>query len=206
MHKLNILIYGPESFLSSLIELKEYFKFSINSKEKNLIDKYLSNYDGFICHEQNLNQVEKTIYSIKCFKVLATREAKNNIQYFDHILKLPTSVKEINDLIESSAVKKKFNLNSSIKIKSYSLNKNEKKLSKDDDYITLTEKEVQLLDLIMTNKKALSKNYILSSVWGYASDADTHTVETHIYRLRKKIKEKFSDDKFIFNTKYGYCL
>ena len=192
--------------MSSLIELKEYFKFSINSKEKNLIDKYLSNYDGFICHEQNLNQVEKTIYSIKCFKVLATREAKNNIQYFDHILKLPTSVKEINDLIERSAVKKKFNLNSSIKIKSYSLNKNEKKLSKDDDYITLTEKEVQLLDLIMTNKKALSKNYILSSVWGYASDADTHTVETHIYRLRKKIKEKFSDDKFIFNTKDGYCL
>ena len=58
----------------------------------------------------------------------------------------------------------------------------------------------------MTNKKALSKNFILSSVWGYASDADTHTVETHIYRLRKKISEKFSDDKFIFNTKDGYCL
>ena len=84
------------------------------------------------------------------------------------------------------------------------LNKNEKKLSKLDQSIILTEKEIQLLELFLNNKKPISKDNILSSVWNYSSDADTHTVETHIYRLRKKITDKFMDDKFILNNKEGY--
>ena len=86
------------------------------------------------------------------------------------------------------------------------LDKNERKLFKDDTYIILTEKEVQLLDLFLNKSKPISKDEILSSVWNYSSDADTHTVETHIYRLRKKINEKFSDDNFILNNKKGYSL
>ncbi len=86
------------------------------------------------------------------------------------------------------------------------LNKNERKLFKGDVHIILTEKEVQLLDLFLNRNKPLSKVDILSSVWNYSSDADTHTVETHIYRLRKKINEKFSDDNFILNKKEGYTL
>ena len=103
-------------------------------------------------------------------------------------------------------LKKKFNKNSSIAIKNYLLNKNEKKLSKLGEFIVLTEKEVQLLELFLSNKKPMSKNDILSSVWNYSSDADTHTVETHIYRLRKKISNKFMDEKFILNNKDGYYL
>ena len=86
------------------------------------------------------------------------------------------------------------------------LNKNEKKLSKQNNFIVLTEKEVQLLELFLEKKKAISKDNILSTVWNYSSDADTHTVETHIYRLRKKINDKFVDDKFILNDKDGYFL
>ena len=86
------------------------------------------------------------------------------------------------------------------------LNKNEKKLSKSNNFILLTEKEVQLLELFLKNKKPISKDSILSSVWNYSSDADTHTVETHIYRLRKKIIEKFMDERFILNNKDGYYL
>ena len=94
-----------------------------------------------------------------------------------------------------------------IKIKSsYFLNKNEKKLSKSDNFILLTEKEVQLLELFLNTKKPISKENILSSVWNYSADADTHTVETHIYRLRKKIADKFMDVKFILNNKDGYYL
>ena len=81
-----------------------------------------------------------------------------------------------------------------------------KKLSKSSNFIILTEKEVQLLELFLNSKKPLSKDVILSSVWNYSSDADTHTVETHIYRLRKKINEKFMDQKFILNNKSGYYL
>lgn len=131
---------------------------------------------------------------------------KDLTQSFDGILELPTSLKEINSIIENTVAKKKFNINSSIEIKNYFLNKNEKKLFKLDDFIILTEKEIQLLELFLDKKKPISKDNILSSVWNYSSDADTHTVETHIYRLRKKINEKFMDENFILNNKDGYYL
>ena len=132
---------------------------------------------------------------------------KNDLKdNFNAYLELPTTLKEINAIIENTVAKKKFNKNSSIVIKDYMLNKNEKKLSKSSNFIILTEKEVQLLELFLNSKKPLSKDVILSSVWNYSSDADTHTVETHIYRLRKKINEKFMDQKFILNNKSGYYL
>ena len=88
----------------------------------------------------------------------------------------------------------------------YKLSKRFNSLSNNENEIILTEKEIQLLELFLNNKKPISKNKILSSVWNYSSDADTHTVETHIYRLRKKINDKFSDENFIINTKDGYSL
>ena len=132
---------------------------------------------------------------------------KNDLKdNFNAYLELPTTLKEINAIIENTVAKKKFNKNSSIVIKDYMLNKNEKKLSKSSNFIILTEKEVQLLELFLNSNKPLSKDVILSSVWNYSSEADTHTVETHIYRLRKKITEKFMDEKFILNNKDGYFL
>ena len=131
---------------------------------------------------------------------------KDVLNTYDAFLELPSSIKEINAAVENIAAKKKFNINSSIKVKDYLLNKNEKKLSNFDDFIILTEKEVQLIELFLDKKKPISKDDILSSVWNYASDADTHTVETHIYRLRKKILDKFRDEKFILNNKGGYYL
>ena len=125
---------------------------------------------------------------------------------FDENLELPATIKEINAIVENTSAKKKFSKNSSIKIKSYLLNKNEKKLSKSNDFIILTEKEVHLLELFLKNKNPMSKDKILSLVWNYSSDADTHTVETHIYRLRKKITTKFKDENFIINNKDGYSL
>ena len=86
------------------------------------------------------------------------------------------------------------------------LNKNEKKLLRFNKFISLTEKEIQLLELLLTNKKSFHKDEILKKVWKYVKDVDTHTVETHIYRLRKKIKDKFFDEKFICNDKDGYFL
>ena len=125
---------------------------------------------------------------------------------FDTFLILPTSVDEINKIVENEIAKKKFNRNSSINVKSYTLDKNEKKLFKENMFVVLTEKEIQLIELFLYSKKPISKDKILSSVWNYSSDADTHTVETHIYRLRKKINEKFLDSKFILNDKEGYYL
>ena len=199
MHKLNVQILGPASFVSTLNELKNFLKF--NPK----IDSLNNNANIILFHVDVLmdEKQKEYIYSSGSIKICVGKK-KEFIDNCDASLELPTTLKEINAIVENTVAKKKFNKNSSIEIKSYLLNKNEKKLSKLDDYIVLTEKEVQLIELFLYNKKPISKVKILSSVWNYSSDADTHTVETHIYRLRKKISDKFMDEKFILNNKDGY--
>ncbi len=203
MHKLNVLIYGSENFKSTIIEIKSYLKFNLLFSQKKLSDIDPKDFDGLISNEYNIKDIPN---DLNVFKILATNENKNKKDTFDYTLNLPISVKEINNVIESVAAKKKFSKNSSIQIKSYFLDKNEKKLSKDNKSITLTEKEIQLLELFLNKNEPISKNNVLSLVWHYSSDADTHTVETHIYRLRKKIKQKFNDENFILNNKNGYYL
>ncbi len=172
-----------------------------------LSDEVNDNYNVILFHIDVLQDKKQKdyIYNNSSIKIcLGNRRDLN--QNFDAFLELPAGLKEINAIVEDTVVKKKFNKNSSIEIKSYLLDKNEKKLSKSDNFVILTEKEIQLLDLFLNNNKPISKDKILSSVWNYSSDADTHTVETHIYRLRKKICDTFMDDKFIINNKDGYCL
>lgn len=201
MHSLNVLILGPASFTATLNELNNFLKFNP------LIINKDQNYDIILFHENTLDDdVKKNfIRNSSSIKICAS-ENRETLVPCDAILELPTSVKELNFLIENILAKKKFTKNSSIKIKDYLLNKNEKKLLKSDEFIILTEKEIQLLELLLNNNDPISKDKILSAVWNYAAEADTHTVETHIYRLRRKISEKFLDDKFIFNSKDGYYL
>ena len=102
--------------------------------------------------------------------------------------------------------KSDFNINSSIKIKNYLLDKNTKKLKYNDLFIILTEKEIHILEILLKRNEPISKNSLLELVWNYSKNTDTHTVETHIYRLRKKVKDKFDDDNLILNTKTGYSF
>jgi len=178
-----------------------FLKFNCLSKDLNNNPSIiLFHIDALLDKEQkNFIQDQKSIK-------ICVGKKKDLITNYDACLELPASIDEFNIIVETTAAKKEFNSNSSLEIKSYILNKNEKKLYKSNDFIILTEKEVQLLELFSTNKKPISKDNILSLVWNYASDADTHTVETHIYRLRKKITEKFLDEKFILNNKDGYYL
>ena len=206
MHQLNVLILGPNSFTSTLIELKSYLKFNLHVNTLDL-DKLKTTLDIIIVHDEALvdNQKSDILINNSAIKVFATSK-KRNIRNRDALLKLPTTIDEINSIIEQSIAKNVFNKNSSIKIKEYSLNKNEKKLIKNSTFIILTEKEIQLLELFLNQTKPISKNKILSLVWHYSNDADTHTVETHIYRLRKKVDGTFSDVKFILNNKDGYYI
>ena len=196
-----MLILGPISFSSTLDELKPFLKFNPIIEEFNL------NHDVILFHEDALKYKKNVeiINESNSLKIYATNKKDTSINY-DAVMELPLTLKEINSLVEGITVKKIFSKNSSIKIKNYFLNKNEKKLSKENIEIILTEREVQLLELLLKYNKPISKNKILSSVWNYAPDADTHTIETHIYRLRKKINDKFSDNNFILNTKNGYSL
>ena len=199
MHQLNVLVFGPSTFLSTLNELKPFLKFNHFTEFSDL------NYDIILFHDEILKdkKTKDHINQSNALKVCVSNYI-NQASNWDAIIKLPTSLREINAVVENIAAKNKFSKNSSIKVKDYLLNKNEKKLSKENYSIILTEKEIQLIELFLNNSKPISKENILQSVWNYSADADTHTVETHIYRLRKKISEKFSDDVFILNNKKGY--
>jgi hypothetical protein len=207
MHQLNVLVLGPDSFISTLNELRTYLKFNIFSDINNLNKASINKYDVLFFHKKFLEDKQNTdiINNFSSIKILATEDLDGSSS-FNAILRLPTTLNDLNAAIESSVAKKVFNKNSSIKIKDFLLNKNEKKLAKDNKFIILTEKEIQLLELFLNNKKPISKSKILSFVWNYSSDADTHTVETHIYRLRKKISDKFSDENLILNNKEGYYI
>tara|TARA_B100000963_G_C22401477_1_gene569072 strand:- start:122 stop:745 length:624 start_codon:yes stop_codon:yes gene_type:complete len=207
MHQLNVLFFGPNSFFNTLIELKSYLKFNLEKGDINYEQNSLKKFDILFIHDEILTdkKYKNIIRTTDTLKVLATNKIENGDKFTGY-LKLPTTLNEINSVIENSIAKKIFSKNSSIKIKSYILDKNAKTLSRNKIFIILTEKEIQLLELFLKNSKSLSKNEILSQVWHYSSEADTHTVETHIYRLRKKINEKFSDNNFILNNKNGYFL
>ena len=93
-----------------------------------------------------------------------------------------------------------------VKIADYVLDKNERILKKGNKILKITEKETHFINMLNFYQKSLSKDHILKKIWAYSSDTDTHTIETHIYRLRQKIKESFGDTNFIKNSKDGYSL
>ena len=209
MHKINVLAFGSENFNTSLEELKDYLNFKLTITNDNLENESFENYDVLFIHEDYLKNdliKKELLQQSNKIKILASNSNDITYDIFTDKLFLPTCVEDINKIIENSVVKKSFSKNSSIKIKDYILDKNEKKLIKDENYLLLTEKEIQLLELFLSNTQPINKNKILEKVWKYSQEADTHTVETHIYRLRKKIKSKFFDDHFILNDKNGYLL
>jgi len=192
-----------------LEELKEYFNFKLSYNSDNLKIEMSKDYDVLLVHEDYIKEDsfdKNLLYKIKSIKILVSSSNLETPDFFSDKLSLPISIKDLNEIVENSVAKKNFNKNSSIYVKGYILDKNQKKLIKNKNFIPLTEKEIQLLELLLSKKTSINKDEILKQVWKYAADADTHTVETHIYRLRKKIKDTFIDDDFILNTKEGYSL
>ena len=208
MHTINVLTFGSRNFNTSLEELKDYLNFKLTFGDKEINKETLNNHDVLILHQDGLvgDSLEKLLKDSKKIKILVSNTSGKKKDQFNEIISLPVKISDLNQIVENAITKKNFTKNSSISIKQYKLDKNEKKLTKDKNYILLTEKEIQLLELFLDNKKPISKNIILKEVWKYSTSADTHTVETHIYRLRKKIKSKFSDENFILNNKDGYLL
>tara|TARA_B110000027_G_C15984127_1_gene240108 strand:- start:114 stop:749 length:636 start_codon:yes stop_codon:yes gene_type:complete len=210
--KNSLLIFGTKNFNNSLYEIKEYFNFSLSFYDKNTFSKTILNtLDSVLVDSESCKNVDvlNLVNQIKNKPILFLKNQTSsnfNKPVYDDILHLPSSLTEISDKIINLITVKKFNLNSFIKIKDYIIDKNEKKLKKQDLSITVTEREIQLIELLFNEKKPISKNIILKKVWKYADDTDTHTIETHIYRLRKKILDKFKDESFIINSKKGYSI
>jgi DNA-binding response OmpR family regulator len=204
-----LLIFGSKNFNNSINEVKEYLNFSLSFSDFKtrtyLIDSSIS---AIIVDSQaldlvNLSEINK-IHN-KPILLLETLVNNKKLNYNDKIL-LPTSLDDLTNRITNIITAFKFSNNSALKINKYILDKNEKKLIKENNYISITEREVQLIELLFNEKKPLTKNFILKKIWNYSDNADTHTVETHVYRLRKKIYNKFNDEKFILNLDKGYII
>ena len=119
---------------------------------------------------------------------------------------LPLSLKKLLEQINIRLIKLKFNQQSKIIIKGYELNLNSKFFSKDNLKLKLTEKEIEIILYLNDKKIKHDVADLQKNIWGYSANMETHTVETHIYRLRKKISDLFKDEKFILSHKNGYFI
>ena len=208
MHKenynINIACFCNKNFTNALVELKTFFGFNLILYES-LKEFKNENINAVLFDYEN----SKKILSLNINKPKIYIQEKNKINIEkkpEVIIKLPLNILQFNQEIINICKKFEFNNNSLINIKNYILDKNERILKKNNTYLKITEKEIDFIEILNSSTKPLSRDFILKNIWNYSSDTDTHTVETHIYRLRQKIKDKFEDSNFIKNSKKGYTL
>ncbi len=118
--------------------------------------------------------------------------------------KFPISIFKILEKINIEFIKKNFQEQSEILIGNYIFNINSREMSSNANKLKLTEKEINSIIYLLKSNKPVKIRELQSNVWGYQSQLETHTVETHIYRLRKKISTVFKDENFILSKGDGY--
>jgi len=190
MNNFTILIVGSKIFFEIINELKLFSKFSI---------KFYDNHDLYMQDSNKENQI------MLFFDNPLNLKIKNDGKILENV-KMPFKILDLEKKIILLIAKDKFKKNSLINISGYIIDKNERKIKKNNLQLKLSEKEINFLIQFSKSKSPISKNLVLKNVWNYSADSQTHTVETHIHRLRKKILEKFGDDNFIKNNNKGYYI
>ena len=212
MSNITISIFGNKSFLEIVNEIKLFSEFKI---------KYYEDLDLCIkdAEKHNLlviffvNKKNKSFFDnnkINNFPSIFIVESSTSKNMFSDELReqlnMPFPILEFKKKVISLIAKNEFKNNSLIQLNNYVINKNERKIKKNDSELKLSEKEINFLILFSKSKKPVSRNLVLKNVWNYSSESETHTVETHIHRLRKKILQKFGDNNFIKNSSKGYYI
>ena len=190
----NVFIINFNSLYEILDEIKENLSFKIIKIEN---EEDLKN-------NLDLDTIDFLVISKTDHKLLLNNNItdKNFLDFND----LPLSLKKLLELINIKLIKLKFNQQSKLVIKGYELNLNSKFFSKDNLKLKLTEKEIEIILYLSVNKIKHDVADLQKNIWGYATNMETHTVETHIYRLRKKIGDLFKDENFILSHKNGYFI
>ena len=193
MNKQSIIIYDFEILFIILKEIKENLKFEIFDFKKDYKISKLNNstYGNYLIVVKSLsNFINKDIEKKKLYL----------------IENLPIKIDKFIEKINIQLLKQKYNYQSEIRINKYKLNLNSREISLNKKLIKLTEREIDIILFLNENKKPINIDILQKEVWGYSSELETHTVETHIYRLRKKLKDKFNDAEFILSLKKGYQI
>ena len=207
MIKHNIILVECNPLYQILFEIKNNFLFEM----KNFILKDLNNADltnsiilSKFIHKDYLLK-NKNIEQKKIIFLLKKNENFNKINNTQYIF-YPFNIYDLVEKINTELIKQKYNDQSFIKILNYSLDINSRIISNDAGRLKLTEREVDIILFLNDHKKPQKVNILQNQVWKYSSELETHTVETHIYRLRKKIIDKFKDDNFILSDENGYFI
>ena len=182
----NLIIYKFTSLYNILEELASDLNFKIISADSlNILNDKIKNLDNYI--------------------IISNEKYLNNINQFvlDNI---PISIFKLVEKINIEFLKKQFNNQSELRVNNYTIDLNSREMLKNNKTIKLTEKEINTITYLSKSIKPVSIDELQEKVWSYQSDIETHTVETHIYRLRKKILKSFHDDEFIISKKNGYQI
>ena len=212
MENSTVSIFGNKTFFEILKEAYIFSDFKI---------KYYDDLDLCLNNSKNANKISIIFIDKRKenqFKKLNNNSApmilvsdfslKKNFLTGDltDFLRIPFSLLYLKKKIITLIAKNKFKLNSLIFLNDYIIDKNERKIKKNNLELKLSEKEINFLVLFSTSKEPINRNIVLKKVWHYSVETETHTIETHIHRLRKKISEKFSDNNFIKNNEHGYYI
>tara|TARA_B100001250_G_scaffold327821_1_gene292138 strand:+ start:214 stop:777 length:564 start_codon:yes stop_codon:yes gene_type:complete len=186
MNKQNLIILDFTELHSILYEIKDTLNFNLLNVSKNEFSKL------------NLDDLNSFLIITK----IKIPNLENQIIFNSY----PLRISKIIETININFLKNKFNKQSDINLGLYKLNLNSRKIFNNEKELNLTEKEADIILFLKKSEKSVSIDELQTKVWGHSSKLDTHTVETHIYRLRKKINNKFNNDEFIKSTKLGYTI
>jgi len=190
----NVFIINYNSLYEILNEIKGNLSFSI---------KNYNNEDDFL-RESGLNLKNSLIIS-KLNNKLFFNKNLNDTNFFDLSL-FPIPLIRLVELINIQLIKLKFNKQSKVNIKGYDFNLNSKFISKDNISLKLTEKEIDVILYLNETNLTHSILDLQNNIWHYLPGIETHTVETHIYRIKQKFLKKFEDRNFIISKKSGYQI
>ena len=185
------------------------------STQNLIIYKFISLYH--ILEELGLDLKFKTIFvdsekSLKDkVKNLSNYLIISNKKYLDLenqfvIENTPIKIFKLVEKINIEFLRLQFNSQSQVRVNNYTINLNSREMLMNDIRLKLTEKEINTISYLSKANKPVSIDELQKKVWSYQSDIETHTVETHIYRLRKKILNTFNDKEFIISKKNGYQI
>ena len=192
MSKSAVYILNLKVLYNIIYEIKNFFNFDLFDfeNEKDLLNEQKKKGD-------------------RNFIVLTTENFDNNLIDKKQIIKIenyPFNLFSLVEKINSNLLMQQYDFQSNINIKEYTLNINSRVFSSKNNMLKLTEREIEILLFLKKQKDPININVLQKEVWGYAEDSETHTVETHVYRLRKKIKKAFDDQNFIQSDKKGYFI
>ena len=186
MNNQKLIIYDFPVLFKILDELKFFLNFEIISTTK--------------------EEFSKTQLNIISTHLVVSKNEIPNIKNQFIFNKYPIKLTKLIENLNINFLKQKFNEQSEMNIGLYKIDMNSKEIKFKNKKIKLTEKEVNIIVFLSTSKIPITINELQLQVWGHHIQLETHTVETHIYRLRKKILEVFNDNDFILSHKNGYQI